>query len=406
MKKNVVLRAVVLSAALGIIGSAAAIVYGVRAAAYEKRILASNENAFYELAASARRMAEDISSLKYGTSGLSLAETATRIWGDSRAAASSLALLPLKDERLSAYEKLINQAGDYSLSLLRLAADGGRPGTDQINDLDALAEAMNGICSRLGSARELLECGSVSFDSLGSSIYGADLSGVEKLVYDGAFTDPSDEETAYAAPEGNAVSREKAQTTAREYVGEEVSPAYETAGTPAVFGFSFGEGGFIEISKLGGHIVTLSRKPPEGEAVLSAQDARSVFLSECERLGLEKMTCRRLKTEDGIVSAELVPFEDGVYLYPDAVRLSISSADGSLVRADCKSYYENHRERETVTSGALPDGASFALIKSEGGKEMLCFELLSDGVLTYLNPESGTCRRFSVLAENEIFLSE
>ncbi len=406
MKKNVFVRAVVFLTAFGMTCLAAALVYGIRAAGYERMILAANENAFYELVSSAERMAEDISTLKYGTSGLSLAETASRIWGDSRAAESSLAALTLRDDRLSLYKKLINQAGDYSLSLLKQAADGAPITPEQLDTLDTIGIAAKAVCEKLTAARELMECGLITFDSLGESISGADLSNVNVIVYDGVFSDPSSDEQIGHKRDENAVSREEARSIAEEFTGEQVSPAYETKGLPAVFGFSFGDGGVIEISELGGHILTLSRRALDGEARLSPADAKSVFLSECESLGHENMTCRRVKDEGKVISAELVPFENGVYLYPDAVKLSISAEDGKLIRADCKDYFANHRERDTVLTGTLPEGASFALLRSDGGNEVLCHELFCDGVLTYLNPEIGSCRRFTVLSDNETFLTD
>ncbi|MBQ7624463.1 MAG: germination protein YpeB [Clostridia bacterium] len=407
MKKSIFIRTVTFCIAAAALSFSSAVYSSRKAASLEYAAKTYRDAALYELISATARMKEDISALKYGADGPSFAETTSRILADSISAESSASRLPLSESHLLEYDRLLNRAGDFCLYLLKSSSDGSEIGAGDIETLERIADATGALNRKLLSSKALIDSGELSFEGLGDSLAGVDLSQVSTIVYDGKYTDKTPGGKSEPA-ESPSVTVKEAQKTLEEYLGEKASYLYSSDGDIPAFGFSLNNGGIAEVSRGGGLIITISRES-ESKASGSRIDvkyAKTLFLKECEKLSLPDMKCRRVTESENSFTAVLVPFENGIYLYPDAVKMSISASDGKVLFLNAADYFKNHVKRDLTLAKAAPDGAAAALLQTDGKKEILCFETLSDDVLIYSGADNGLCKKTIRLKENETLFDD
>lgn len=112
-----------------------------------------------------------------------------------------------------------------------------------------------------------------------------------------------------------------------------------------VYGIAYPEHRYVEVSCAGGYVLQYYHTRPLNEAVLSADEAETQAYTILQQLQMPQMVCIEQKTEDTTANFIFVPQQDGVYLYPDMVKLQLALDDGTLLSFDQTSYQTRHHKR-------------------------------------------------------------
>ena len=115
--------------------------------------------------------------------------------------------------------------------------------------------------------------------------------------------------------------------------------------TNPVYGIKFDENYYIEVSQIGGHILQYYHTRELGQAALTLEDAKTHAYTILRTLNFPNMICVEQKSDDNTASFVFIPLQEGVYLYPDMIKLHLALDDGTLLNFDQTHYQTNHYHR-------------------------------------------------------------
>lgn len=110
---------------------------------------------------------------------------------------------------------------------------------------------------------------------------------------------------------------------------------------------------------------------------------------------------------DGVGVFSFVPVQDGVWLYPDSIRIKVALDDGEITGFNAKDFLISHKKRnlpkpkltlEKAKASLNPNvkvqETRLALVTNELSQEVLCYEILgtieNDTFRMFINTEDGT----------------
>ena len=176
---------------------------------------------------------------------------------------------------------------------------------------------------------------------------------------------------------------------------------------------------YIQVTCQGGQILEVFSSRTAGEPVLSRTEGcekAAAFLAE---KGYANMAPSYFMEQDGVLAINFAPVENGVYCYPDLVKVSVALDTGEVVGFEAAGYLTHHGSRDlsspavdAQTAQALVDDSltvlshQLALIPTGGEYEVLCHEFkcqAQDGthVLIYVNAQTGKQQHILLLLEAE-----
>ena len=370
-----------------------------------------------------------------------VASLASEAAGEAESAGASLLSLPGAALGKGETAAFLNRTADFTRAAARDAGRGKLPDAETKKTLMALREGTKGLLSSFSelsayiygegcfedppealTPEELAEKSEGSFAGTLLRANG-DLPGIPEADYDGKYAASlsSRKPEALSLPE---VAMEEARERAAGLFGlprEALTPAGESEGEIPGYEFTWEDGGEtrIRLSKNGGRLLFFSagEKAGNGEALSPGDAAKKggELLEKAGYAGLEPGVTRK---EGEILYIEYAPGQNGARLYPDRIILGLSLSGGELLYLDASEYLARHRERdlpasfgEEAAAPSLPEGFSpgevrTALIASEGGREIPCFEVRTadrdgNGFLVYLNAETGEEEKILLISEED-----
>ncbi|CAA7599762.1 Spore germination YpeB [Acididesulfobacillus acetoxydans] len=218
----------------------------------------------------------------------------------------------------------------------------------------------------------------------------ASLEKLPPLKYQGEYSTRS-----VAKPLGlpaGQVTRQQAQTVAQDfltkagYQGLVPVPAGETKGPLAAYTFT-AKTAYLEVSRQGGVVLLFRDQRPIGTRTLSVAQGKSKAAAVLHAMHWN-LALTSVQDDGSYIQLEAVSEENGIYYYPDKVRLMVALDNGQLVGYDATAYWAFHHTRSfpgpRVTlpeaEKKLPAGFSLtsthlAVIPRPGNREVLCYEL-------------------------------
>ena len=414
MDKNNARTLISFSLAIAVIFLATAIFYAYRADKYRQKLLFAGENALSQLIYSAETMEDQLNILSRSGSGAALTEAATELWSASQSALMALAALELAEGGMPQCEALLNQAGEYSRRLLVMDAEGKQLSESSSADLMRLSGDLGQIVAALQQVKEELDTGELGLQKDGAldsiTLISEALGKIESnysktysLVYDGSYSDHIAALSPKHLENTDEISADAAAKVAARFLG--VSSAatellYETRGSIPVYGLKHGDR-ILEISKSGGMIVSVHAERSVRANLINQDKARQIALQTAEELGYQDLRCRYVSESANILTCELVSTNGEVTVYPDRVTVRVALDNGEIVGFDGQKYLMSHTSRTLALPETVPDGASLALLPTDGQYERLCYEYLEDGHLRYVCCETDTCYAIHPFGEGE-----
>lgn len=418
----------------------------VRAEDYRRQLDNGYRQAFTELTAAAGELDAALEKVTYATTPALFATLCTQAYATAQAAQSALGELPYGNVELEQTAAFFAKAGDYAMAMAR-GTNGEGVCTDENREtLRGLAAAAGELSATLQALQLQLDGGALHPEDVaavearlaaaaedGGQITGgsafqtveADFPQVPTLIYDGPFSEHLSGRTPQMLEGLPQVTEEEARRAAAAFAGlraEVFTRTSDGAGNLPAWGFSaLADGGelYVEITKQGGQVLQMLSSRPVGEAALSRKEGVEQAAAFLEEHGYRDMAPSYFLEGDGILTVHFAPVLDGVYCYPDLVKVGVALDNGDVVSFEAHGYLMKHGAREPAAPAVSADEAAervdssltilsrqLALIPTGGEYEVLCHEFKcqnADGghVLVYVNAATGQQERILLLLEDE-----
>ena len=297
--------------------------------------------AYYELLDGMGQIENDLMKLSVANTAGQSHPLLGRIAVQAQLAADHLEALPAGQEPRDETMTFVQQVGDLAASLL---------GTETLDDdqrrqLRTVTEACHALREKL-LAQDLPE------GDTDPRPFLQDEMTVEypHLIYDGPFSEGHEDGESRGVENLPQASQEEMLTAARQYLRGPVSHLGAQADALACELFADGEGGTAAVTHKGGRLRWLLRDREPGEAVLSG--------GECARKAQE------IAASMGFSPMAVSWVQEGVWLYPDMVKIKLARDNGELLALDATEYWAHHETRSldlntlsrSEITERLPDG--------------------------------------------------
>ena len=443
-------RVRVLAASFTAAAFAVSVGFGVqgyaRAEDYRRQLDNGYRQAFTELTTAAGELDAALEKVTYATTPSLFASLCAQTYAKALAAQTALGELPYGNVELEQTAAFFAKAGDYATAMARGAGAEGVCTDENRETLRGLAAAAGELSATLQELQLQLDGGALHPEDVaavearlaaaaedGGQITGgsafqtveADFPQVPTLIYDGPFSEHLSSRTPQMLEGLPQVTEEEARRAAAAFAGlraEVFTPTSDGAGNLPAWGFSaLADGGelYVEITKQGGQVLQMLSSRPVGEAALSRKEGVEQAAAFLEEHGYRDMAPSYFLEGDGILTVHFAPVLDGVYCYPDLVKVGVALDNGDVVSFEAHGYLMNHGAREPAAPAVSADQAAervdpsltvlsrqLALIPTGGEYEVLCHEFKcqnADGghVLVYVNAATGQQERILLLLEDE-----
>ena len=417
-----------------------------RAEDYRRQLDNGYRQAFTELTTAAGELDAALEKVTYATTPSLFASLCAQAYAKALAAQTALGELPYGNVELEQTAAFFAKAGDYAMAMARGAGAEGVCTDESRETLRGLAAAAGELSATLQELQLQLDGGALHPEDVaavearlaaaaedGGQITGgsafqtveADFPQVPTLIYDGPFSEHLSSRTPQMLEGLPQVTEEEARRAAAAFAGlraEVFTPTSDGAGNLPAWGFSaLADGGelYVEITKQGGQVLQMLSSRPVGEAALSRKEGVEQAAAFLDAHGYQDMAPSYFLEGDGILTVHFAPVLDGVYCYPDLVKVGVALDNGDVVSFEAHGYLMNHGAREPAAPAVSADEAAervdpsltvlsrqLALIPTGGEYEVLCHEFKcqnADGghVLVYVNAATGQQERILLLLEDE-----
>lgn len=166
---------------------------------------------------------------------------------------------------------------------------------------------------------------------------------------------------------------------------------------------------YMDITEKGGYPVYLIQNKKIKDEKISLNDATNRALQFLKKNGYDTDDLKMDESSqyDGVGVFSFVPVQDGVWLYPDSIRMKVALDDGEIVGFSAKDFLTSHRKRDLPKPKLTPEKAKaslnhnvkvqetrLALITNEDSQEVLCYEMLgtieNDTFRMFINANDGS----------------
>ncbi len=335
----------------------------------------------------------------------------------------SVSELPLSQADMEDMVKLVNQISGYTSTLSTKLASGERLSQEELNSLQevhqsvlALKEELNNFERKMQNGYSILD-GSLKIDK-DSNEFSRTLGSLKNndieyptMIYDGPFSD-SVVNSEIKGLSGSEITRSQAKENIEKYFKNATESEYkgETKGRFETFNFSVtnsdDEKLYVQVSKIGGHILTISGAGREGEQNIDMAGAKDIALKFAGDNGVENGQVVWSDSIGGDVYLNIAPTQAGIILYPDLIKVKVNMASGTIVGYDATTYFTNHTSRNLSkgslslndAKGRVPSTfeivqSRYALSPLDYNREVVCVEVeaISEDstYYFYFNAESG-----------------
>ncbi|MGM0874018.1 MAG: germination protein YpeB [Bacillota bacterium] len=231
---------------------------------------------------------------------------------------------------------------------------------------------------------------------------------------------------------GKEISEEEAKKVAKEFVPNDVTEIKVTEnGEGSPFGFysvsmhdkKNNKDFNMDLTKKGGHPIFLVQNREIKEKDISLNDASNNARDFLKEHGFENLDLFESAQYDNIGVFSFVSIENGVRIYPDAIRMKVALDDGQVIGFSARDYLASHKKREISKPKISKEEAAnmlnpslevqedrLAVITNDLGDEVLCYEFLGtiedDTYRIFIEAENGTEEKIEKLKNPEPIFQE
>lgn len=408
-KKNKLIKGLAFSTAiLSITTLGLGVAYGisqVQTNNYRASLENVYEKNFYNLLDSVNTAENDMAKLLSTSSTTYQTKMLNSVAKSSNEAQISVSGLPLTEGDIFDMVKMINQIYGYTSTLSSKVAKGEALTESEINTLQdvyqnilVLKNQLNEFARRMQSGYSILDeslynsDGTNNFTEIFTQMNDLDVK-YPTMIYDGPFSD-SVVNSEIKGLTGSVVSQEAAKQKIEKHFKNLVELNFEetTSGRFETYNFrarnSDQEMLYIQVTKIGGHILTVSGAGDRGTTTLSNDSAKKIALNFAKDNGIENAEIVWSDSLYNDIYLNIAPVQNGIILYPDLVKVKINLTTGTVVGYDATTYFTNHTSRELNQTGITLNEAQNkissefniiqtrkALVPLDYNRELVCYEI-------------------------------
>lgn len=313
--------------------------------------------------------------------------------------------LPLSQSDIQETVKMVNQISGYTSTLAEKLSAGG---TLTESEMDTLADIHQNILQmkqELNTLSRKMENGynlmdeSLDFDGDMNMLtqelekmHDVDVD-YPTMIYDGPFSD-SVVSAQIKGLSGANINQDEALERINSSFKNLSSVEFEnqTSGRFETFNFratnSDDENLYIQVTKIGGHILTVSGAGnSDREVEVNYDQAKKIALDFAKSNGIEEGEVVWTDTIYDQTYFNIAPVENGVVIYPDLVKVKVDLTSGTVVGYDATTYFTNHTDRSIGSALVSKDSVAksvpsdfettlsrLALVPLEYNRDVLCWE--------------------------------
>lgn len=389
---------------------------------YKENLESVYQNNFYSLLDNVNNLDNKLSKIVNSSSSNFQRKTLIEAAKNASEAEIAVASLPLSHSDIQDMVRMVNQISGYASTLSEKLIDGRLSESDykSLNDVyysvHQLKINLNDFARKLDNGYSIID-GAVGkqyeTNDFTLSMSSSKDNNIEypSMIYDGPFSDS----VVYGeikGLKGDKMSKGQASENLQKYFKNASSVEYEseTNGRFDTYNFrvynSDDEILFVQVSQIGGYILTISGAGENGKSTIDKDDAKQIALNFASENGIENPEVVWSDNIDNDIYFNITPTQNGVVLYPDLVKVKINMTSGTVIGYDSTSYFTNHTARVlnkgnisySLASGKIP--SSFDLVSHrivlaplDYNREMVCVEIEAreddSTYYFYFNSETG-----------------
>lgn len=390
---------------------------------YKTELENSYQSNFYSLVDSVNNLETKISKTINSTTSDYQRKTLLEASKNASEAEIAVASLPFSQNDIQETVKMVNQISGYTSTLAEKLAEGESLNNDDISTLEdieqsvlSLKNQLTGFANKINGGYSIVEA-SMDIDtetnSFSRSLASLKDNDVEypTMIYDGPFSD-SVTNTTVKGLSGDNVTKSEAKTNIEKYFKSGASATYvgETNGKFKTYNFnvknSSDENLFVQVTKVGGHVLTISGAGNNGQATIDIESAKKIATDFASQNGIENPQVVWSDSIKNDVYLNIAPTSQSIVLYPDLVKVKINLVRGDIIGYDATSYFTNHVDR-TLSKGSLSiddakakvpskftiQNARYVLSPLDFNREVVCVEVEAkeqdNTFYFYYNVENG-----------------
>lgn len=405
-----------------------------RAVRLRRELNNAYNRAFYELVGYVQNVQVMLMKARMTSTTALTSATLRDVWQQANAASSSLSQLPVSVGVLSNTEKFLSQVADISQSIAKQNVNGIVMNTDQTQTLtnlhkfsvaleESLSELKNDLSSGNFKWENVMAEGTKTFSDtskeMPKTFDGIDQGFQEMptLIYDGPFSEHMQNRKALGLT-GEKITDNQAAAAIVKFLGNGnvrniEKMADNNNGIIDTFNykmelrtnkkFSVAE---ADVSVKGGHVVWFLFNRDVGKLTIDIKKAKEIGRNFLKSRGYPNMKDSYYLESDGIATINYAYTENGVTYYNDLIKVKVALDNGEIVGFEANGYLMNHtarnlaapkiteaQARQVVTKGESIKSSGLALIPTNYGTEILCYEFIGKlddrDFLAYINAETG-----------------
>ena len=381
------------------------------------------EKNFYNLLNSINTAENDLSKVLASEASSYQSKMLNSVAKASNEAQISVSGLPLTQGDIYDMVRMVNQIYGYTSTLSDKIAKGESLSESEIATLEdvyqnllILKNELNDFARKMNNGYSILDeslynsDGTNNFTQIISQMSDVDVK-YPTMIYDGPFSD-SVVNSEIKGLTGSEVSEEVAKEKITKHFKNLVELNYEETSKGKFETYNFraknsdDEMLYIQVTKIGGNILTVSGAGSNGSANVSEEDAKNLAINFAKNNGIENA---QVVWSDGLYDdlyINIAPVQNGIILYPDLVKVKINLLTGTVVGYDSTSYFTNHTNRTLNQGGISASQAQSkissdfvlqktrkALVPLDYNREFVCYEIEAtkdeNTYYFYINVEDG-----------------
>lgn len=399
---------------------------------YRQSVENNYNMAFYQLVDDVQDVEVYLAKSIISNSPESGTEALTYVWREANLAQTYLSMLPINSSELENTAKFLNQVSDYSYSLSRKTMNNQELSQSDLDNLDKLHDYSLNLKNTLNQLSVDLNEGKISWKELTKEVgpaFAQQVSNISKdsfgsveenfheyagLIYDGAFSEHITSAVQKGLT-GDEIDENTAKDIAINFFGSDFIKDIKSNGLTQnanIDSYDFtitskdDDLVWIDISKKGGHIVSMNSNRSVNAEVVSQEDLDKMMEDYLNQKGFKNMKKTYFTKNNGIETINYAYEQNGVIMYPDLIKVKVALDNGEVLGIETTGYLNSHSERSLPEVKVSKDQAiakinkklevlavDLAVIPTEFKTELMCWEIkgkIDDReFLVYINVETG-----------------
>ncbi|MBR3968372.1 MAG: germination protein YpeB [Clostridia bacterium] len=435
IKKKSVVKIVSFMAAALVLVTGYAIKQKGKSNYYLNMIKNQYTSSFEQLNSSINNISMAMQKVVYVTSAKKMNSLAAKIFSEAELAKAALSELPIGQNDTSTIYRFLSQVGNYVLSVAKNITTTNAVSQKQREELKTLSQTANTVSQVIndtGIESNNPEQWAQSVenklnDVIDESQLAASLTELEEnlsdyptLIYDGPYSDHILQKQPLMTANQREISKNEALKIAEKYVGENNNLKFSEMQNGKIETFRFTDNSTnIAISKFGGYVVYMRKNREIKETDLSYEQMISSAEKYLQSMKIKNMKATYFYTDDGVCVINFAYLDGQTICYTDLIKVGVATDTGEIMLLETTGYLTNHTSRAfhspqktleeakaKLSSELEIKGHSIALIPTDAGGEVRCYEFLCNGqngleILVYINLQTLEEEQLYILLKSD-----